>query len=200
MKALLQAPDDKLSQEANVSTKNSGLFWLFGEICAQERLWSLRLDWGSVDISQWTDRYSITLWWFTVPFSFLEFLSCECCDVHQVFPTSSCKWHRSTQTALQKVCVVPDSRKYQSGGQGLGNNQGWPLFFLYFDNSTLLFKIKQWPSLFRPNCSEAIQWLKSLPMCQVCTCGSFRAQGPTKSAPKQWKSEVHLQSWSCNLS
>ena len=44
MKALLQAPDDKLSQEANVSTKNSGLFWLFGEICAQERLWSLRLD------------------------------------------------------------------------------------------------------------------------------------------------------------
>ena len=31
-------------------------------------------------------------------------------------------------------------------------------------------------------------------MCQASTCGRVLAQGPAPSAPKQWKSDVHIQS------
>ena len=34
----------------------------------------------------------------------------------------------------------------------------------------------------------------SLPMCQAWACGPVCAAGPTTSAPKQWKSDVHIKS------
>ena len=35
--------------------------------------------------------------------------------------------------------------------------------------------------------------MKSLPICQASTRGLVSAPGPTLSAPKQWKSDVHIK-------
>ena len=78
--------------------------------------------------------------------------------------------------------------------QGTTGDQGWKTirvshcFFSIFNNSRK--NNGHWPCLFRPNSSEALQSLQSLPMSQACTCGLLWAPGQTPSAPKQWMLDV----------
>ena len=74
---------------------------------------------------------------------------------------------------------------------GLKNPQRGPLFFKYF---FLTIQGKETAAPFQSillwgHTIAIITW----PMCQACTCSRVRAQGPTPSAPKQWKLDIHLQ-------
>ena len=78
---------------------------------------------------------------------------------------------------------------WQSGGWGLKNPSVWLLFSSILDNS-------------RKNEGQALLWhllggftiAIIMPMSQTSTYGQVRALGQAPSAPKQWKSDVHVQS------
>ena len=65
---------------------------------------------------------------------------------------------------------------------------GWPVFFQYIQY-ILQFKEKQWQRRLRPNCFAATQYLG--PYARP-THAAESTLGPTPSAPKQWKSDVHV--------
>ena len=65
--------------------------------------------------------------------------------------------------------------------QGLENHQSGPLFLLYFQQ----FKEKQWPSLFKQNCSNVINYL-------TCTCDKAKSLSPWRES--KFQSDVHLES------
>ena len=75
----------------------------------------------------------------------------------------------------------------QSWGWDLKNIHDCPLFFKYFQQ----FKEKQWPSS-----SFNLLWGLTIaiitPIHQASTSGRVLAKSPTTSAPKKWKSDVHV--------
>ena len=86
---------------------------------------------------------------------------------------------------------IGQSSQGQSWGWGLKTPLVWPLFFNYF----LTIQGKTKAQHFCDFCAEALQLIAiNTPMRQASTCGLVLAQGRTPSAPKQWKSDVHVQS------
>ena len=62
----------------------------------------------------------------------------------------------------------------------------WALVFKYFQGKTMAKPFL--PLLLRGSTIAII-----MHMLQASTCGRVRAPGPTPSAPKQWKSDIHIK-------
>ena len=78
--------------------------------------------------------------------------------------------------------------------RGLKHPHSRPLFSSIFDNLHLWakhFLDISWEQS-RSLGGSTITIIQT--MCQACTCGRVLARGPTPSAPKQWKSDVHVKS------
>ena len=116
----------------------------------------------------------------------IEALRAKLASLLCAFCPSQHPGRESTHAMTFVACQCVENRMEKCTGPGLENTLRGPLYFQYFR----LFK----PSLFRPNCSEAIQQLHHCPCARPAHVAGVGAQGPTASAPKQWKSDVHVKS------
>ena len=83
------------------------------------------------------------------------------------------------------LCPVPSIHNHPTTVWGLSMGKTFmrPAFFWVFPT------IQEISNQLKSNCMP-----QSLLICQTCTCGWSRVQGPTTSAPIQWKSDVDIKS------